>query len=416
LIGDVVDVTSACGAVRHGAECFNFYFPQELDPDFLVRSLRMAPWFEERTLHMLFRCTERVFECGRAQVVWDGLESPPWKTVTEPELRAFLLERAAEGFSFPLNPVWPVRDPGWAEVLHELQQHEEANTNLKCWFPPESGVLERIEELHAEYPGGFGAGEEKKLRRRSSFWRNMTDCDTRDVANLASLELVREVQARWVRIRVALRVQLRLIAQLRADAAATKAAEEEAMKSIGVADAVPTRIKLNEMTASAAGDTPDLQSTLYSLGGDENTSNFVLANPYAGVAFKNDEGGTTTAIANLGVNLVRHKDEHCDLALGLRVDTGGSYGADRVMGYVMGVGGEVGYDKDGRVGSIGAGIGLFKFNYRLRPTAEPVEEPRLQPIAESESTADRAAAVDPEASRDKDPTEEGAWLCSSIRG
>ena len=25
-----------CGAVRHGAECFNFYFPQELDPDFLI--------------------------------------------------------------------------------------------------------------------------------------------------------------------------------------------------------------------------------------------------------------------------------------------------------------------------------------------------------------------------------------------
>ena len=24
------------GAVRHGAECFNFYFPQELDPEFLV--------------------------------------------------------------------------------------------------------------------------------------------------------------------------------------------------------------------------------------------------------------------------------------------------------------------------------------------------------------------------------------------
>ena len=28
LIGDVVDCTAACGAVRHGAECFNYYFPQ----------------------------------------------------------------------------------------------------------------------------------------------------------------------------------------------------------------------------------------------------------------------------------------------------------------------------------------------------------------------------------------------------
>jgi hypothetical protein len=41
LIGDVVDATSVCGAVRHGAECFNFYFPQELDPDFLVRCCRL---------------------------------------------------------------------------------------------------------------------------------------------------------------------------------------------------------------------------------------------------------------------------------------------------------------------------------------------------------------------------------------
>ena len=143
LIGSIVDAMSVCGAVRHGAECFNFCkgpagssehararaierpsprlrssgvspphappwiaptfpadpatppsplftdFPQELDPDFLV--------------------------------VWDGLDSPPWKTVTEPELRAFLLERAREGFSFPLNPVWPIRDAGWLEVLHALQ-------------------------------------------------------------------------------------------------------------------------------------------------------------------------------------------------------------------------------------------------------------------------------------------------------
>ena len=36
LIGAIVDAMSVCGAVRHGAECFNFYFPQELDAEFLV--------------------------------------------------------------------------------------------------------------------------------------------------------------------------------------------------------------------------------------------------------------------------------------------------------------------------------------------------------------------------------------------
>ena len=36
LIGTIVGAMSDSGAVRHGAECFNFYFPQELDPDFLI--------------------------------------------------------------------------------------------------------------------------------------------------------------------------------------------------------------------------------------------------------------------------------------------------------------------------------------------------------------------------------------------
>ena len=31
-----MDQLAECGAVRHGAECFNYLFPQELDPEFLV--------------------------------------------------------------------------------------------------------------------------------------------------------------------------------------------------------------------------------------------------------------------------------------------------------------------------------------------------------------------------------------------
>ena len=46
-------------------------------------------------------------------VVWDGFHDPPWESRSEPELREFLLERVAEGYTFPVNPVWPVRDPGW---------------------------------------------------------------------------------------------------------------------------------------------------------------------------------------------------------------------------------------------------------------------------------------------------------------
>ena len=194
LIGSIVDAMAASGAVRHGAECFNFYFPQELDAEFLV--------------------------------VWDGLDSPPWKAVKEPELRAFLLERAKEGFSFPVNPVWPVRDAGWLEVLQALQQQEEASKNLQSWFPPASGIVERIEQLHAAYPEGFvvkrdtddslpkaplngGGNGGGKNNRRASFFTNMIDAETRDMANLADNEMRRELKARYRRIRVAVKVALK---------------------------------------------------------------------------------------------------------------------------------------------------------------------------------------------------------------
>ena len=176
LIGKIVDAMSACGAVRHGAECFNFYFPQELDPDFLV--------------------------------VWDGLNSPPWKTVTEIELRTFLLERAKEGYSFPINPVWPVRDAGWLEVLKALQANEEAAANLTSWFPPESGVLQRIEQIQKLHPKGFVVQEAHHLSRKISVMAQMNDCDTLDMANFASLEVKRETQARWRRIRMQMKMHM----------------------------------------------------------------------------------------------------------------------------------------------------------------------------------------------------------------
>ena len=176
LIGSIVDATSNCGAVRHGAECFNFYFPQELDPDFLI--------------------------------VWDGFgQDPPWRSVSEPELRRFLLERARDGFSFPLNPVWPVRDQGWLEVLEALQQGSgEQMANLRNWFPPESGVLNRIAEMHAEMPDGFKVVNEGDNKDKG---KSFVDCDTRDIGHLALLEVFREVKARWRRIRVAVKQALR---------------------------------------------------------------------------------------------------------------------------------------------------------------------------------------------------------------
>lgn len=123
LTQDVVEATIGCGAVRHGAECSNFMFPQELDEEFLI--------------------------------VWDGFSDPPWQSVGEKELRQFLMERAADGFCFPINPVWPIRDLGWWDVVEALAKNADGKMNLDIWFPPESGILSKLGQIHAKYPGGF---------------------------------------------------------------------------------------------------------------------------------------------------------------------------------------------------------------------------------------------------------------------
>jgi hypothetical protein len=216
LIGTIVGAMSASGAVRHGAECFNFYFPQELDPDFLV------VWSKE------------VDKDGVVTI--EGFENPPWKTFDEAELRTFLLERAKEGYSFPINPVWPVRDAGWLEVLHALQQNEETSENVRSWFPPSSGVLERIQALHDASPNGFSVVKDteaaehsarKGARRRGSTFANDLrkdikalelgqDTETRDEANLVDLLVRREMKARYARIRVS------LLCALKSDEAVTE--------------------------------------------------------------------------------------------------------------------------------------------------------------------------------------------------
>ena len=176
LIGRVVEATASCGAVRHGAECFNFYFPQDLDDEFLV--------------------------------VWDGFENPPWKAFTEPQLRTFLLERCKEGYSFPINPVWPIRDKGWFDVLKALQTTAEGRQNLASWFPPGSGIVEKIEKLHAAYPDGFKVVEEskaekaKKGRLKSTvFAMNFADLSTCEMADYAVAEARGEIKLRWQRAR-----------------------------------------------------------------------------------------------------------------------------------------------------------------------------------------------------------------------
>lgn len=159
LIGDVVNATLSCGAVRHGAECFNFYFPQELDTEYLV--------------------------------VWEGFPDKPWDYQDERSLRNFLKERAEDGFSFPLNPVWPVRDKGWYEVLQAQKMNLDTCSNLAAWDPPGAGILDAIEEIHASCPDGFIVqGQEAATPLTSRNPRNTADMFGDDVLGCERADLV----------------------------------------------------------------------------------------------------------------------------------------------------------------------------------------------------------------------------------
>eukprot|EP00929_Paragymnodinium_shiwhaense_P023222 TRINITY_DN14595_c2_g4_i1.p1 TRINITY_DN14595_c2_g4~~TRINITY_DN14595_c2_g4_i1.p1 ORF type:complete len:1302 (-),score=284.36 TRINITY_DN14595_c2_g4_i1:71-3976(-) len=136
LMSDVIERTSACGAVRHGAECFNFYFPQELDDEYLI--------------------------------IWEGFPDKPWEYKTESELRRFLIDRVAEDFCFPLNPVWPLRDAKWFEVLEALRSNEATRRSLDAWYPPESGIPQRMDMIHKAHPRGFSNLAADFVRRTSS--------------------------------------------------------------------------------------------------------------------------------------------------------------------------------------------------------------------------------------------------------
>jgi len=123
LTDDVVAETAPCGAVRHGAECCNFYFPQELDDEYLV--------------------------------IWHEFPNKPWDYLNEKSLRMFLLDRLKEGFSFPINPVWPVRDKGWFEVFTAMHDNKASWGCIQAWYPPQVAIVEKIHEMHKEHPDGF---------------------------------------------------------------------------------------------------------------------------------------------------------------------------------------------------------------------------------------------------------------------
>merc|ERR1719277_985642 len=114
IVKEIVKATQKSGAVRHSAECFNYFFAQELDVDFLL--------------------------------IWDGFkrmgDGKPWAYKDEDGLRQFLHERIAEGYCMPLNPVWVVRDMGWWQILQAQRENAETAEQLAAWYPHSSGLME----------------------------------------------------------------------------------------------------------------------------------------------------------------------------------------------------------------------------------------------------------------------------------
>ena len=122
-----IDRLGLSGAVRHGAESFNYFFPQDLDEQVLV--------------------------------MWDGFEKrKAWKYMGQSDLRAFLLDRAKDGFAFPVNPKWILCDHSeWMDIFKALESNADPSVRaaIDAWFPPSSGLRERLRAIRSSHPTGF---------------------------------------------------------------------------------------------------------------------------------------------------------------------------------------------------------------------------------------------------------------------
>lgn len=134
---------SITGAVRHGAECFNYFFPQELDEKLLVISDQLPEEYKGRN----------------------------WVYVDQDELKDILKYKIRQGFTFPLNPKWVLCDPGWKEVYDEMMISNAPNVQqaLDCWYPPDSGIRESIARICKAHPTGFNRIEDHDRMRMNKY-------------------------------------------------------------------------------------------------------------------------------------------------------------------------------------------------------------------------------------------------------
>jgi len=70
-----------------------------------------------------------------------------------------------DGYAFPINPKWILCDKGWKEIYDSMCQSEDPNikSSMDMWFPPDSGIRERINEISRRHPDGFVRLEHKSF-------------------------------------------------------------------------------------------------------------------------------------------------------------------------------------------------------------------------------------------------------------
>jgi len=139
IMAHSIDFLSEYGSVRHGAECFNFYFPQDLDEEFLV--------------------------------VTNNQPKGPWKQYSKAGLLEFLSDKIDDGFMFPVNPKWVLCDPGWKRLYDKQIRSKNISSReaMEAWYPSDSGIREMIELCHRKYPHGFQVDDGPYRRETKSY-------------------------------------------------------------------------------------------------------------------------------------------------------------------------------------------------------------------------------------------------------
>lgn len=97
LMEDAIERLANVGPVRHGAECFNYFFPQDLDEEYLVICDALP---------------------GKVSCKYMGVEG----------LLEYLSNKIDEGFAFPLNPKHILCDAGgWKELYDKLMKSDKTH-------------------------------------------------------------------------------------------------------------------------------------------------------------------------------------------------------------------------------------------------------------------------------------------------